>query len=680
MGKFKQRTSPWLPWLTVALLAGSCCVLAAMQYRWITEFAAAERDRMRADLDSRLGLLAANFNDDISNACMALFPDPSQIEKTGREKAYAARYQEWRVKQTGGILFKRIGIAIPHLDAEPKASVSLELLDLKTGKFSAAPWPAEWGSMHNRLDAFAGRIADAKPVIGRPGEPVPEAPLDPRASTLMEFPRFGESNGSGFHEQEWLIVELDESYVRQSVLPPLYARYLGGADYDTEITLFSDASTVIDAPSSGSPVEAAPDAAIGLLSVQPRMPVPAPQGPRNPPDRRGPPDRDHRRPPPRDGFGPPDFGGGPPDGHPNGKGRRGPPHDRDGQFRPPPDHRPDRDKGPGPPRDEEKARARSRSIASLATALEPPHSRPPRWRLYVRHRSGSLEAIAARARNRNIMISGGLLLLIVVVIGWLFRLSRQSARLAESHMNFVAGVSHELRTPLTVIRTAAFNLRGRMAARPDQVERYGKLIQDETEKLGALVEQVLQFASGEAGRIIREKEPVEIGDLIDESLQSNLETIGARGIQLEKRIDTDLPLVLADRLAMKHALQNLIENAIKYGVQSSGPQWLGLFASAITTSKGPAVEIRIADRGPGIPPDEQPHIFEAFFRGHRAVADQVHGTGLGLNLVRRIVEAHGATIDVHSQPQNGQPGGTEFIIRIPAAPQELSHEFAHSIS
>ena len=139
----------------------------------------------------------------------------------------------------------------------PGRRLALELLDLKTAKFSAAPWPAEWAAVHHRLEGFAGRIADAKPVIGRPGEPVPEAPLDPRASTLMEFPRFGESNGSGFHEQEWLIVELDESYVRSTVLPPLYTRYLGGADYDTEITLFADPATVIDAP-SGSSIEAAP--------------------------------------------------------------------------------------------------------------------------------------------------------------------------------------------------------------------------------------------------------------------------------------------------------------------------------------------------------------------------------------------------------------------------------------
>ena len=86
MRKFHQRTSPWLPWATVILLAGTCCVLAVMQYRWITEFSAAERDRMRADLQSRLGLLSANLNEQVSSACSALFPDAAQIERLGRER------------------------------------------------------------------------------------------------------------------------------------------------------------------------------------------------------------------------------------------------------------------------------------------------------------------------------------------------------------------------------------------------------------------------------------------------------------------------------------------------------------------------------------------------------------------------------------------------------------------
>jgi two-component system phosphate regulon sensor histidine kinase PhoR len=100
-----------------------------------------------------------------------------------------------------------------------------------------------------------------------------------------------------------------------------------------------------------------------------------------------------------------------------------------------------------------------------------------------------------------------------------------------------------------------------------------------------------------------------------------------------------------------------------------------MFATAVNDSDGPAVEIRVADHGPGIPLDEQKQIFDPFFRGRRALRDQVHGTGLGLNLVKRIVEAHGGTIRVHSEPMQG----TEFVVRIPAAPPEVQNELSHSL-
>ena len=88
------------------------------------------------------------------------------------------------------------------------------------------------------------------------------------------------------------------------------------------------------------------------------------------------------------------------------------------------------------------------------------------------------------------------------------------------------------------------------------------------------------------------------------------------------------------------------------------------------------VEIRVADRGPGIPHDELAHIFDAFYRGKMAVDDQIHGTGLGLSLVERIVKAHGGTVEVSSELGKG----TEFIMRIPAAPAEQIDEFANSVN
>ncbi len=296
--------------------------------------------------------------------------------------------------------------------------------------------------------------------------------------------------------------------------------------------------------------------------------------------------------------------------------------------------------------------------------------RPGRWQLLIYGRGGSLDSIVEAARWRNAALSGGILLMILIMILALLRYSRRSQELAEQQLNFVAGVSHELRTPLTVIRTAAFNLRGKTATRPDQVEKYGHLIQRESEKLSNLVDQVLRQGAIRAGKVIGEKHPVEPWKLIESSLQASLVSAPETDVVLETHVDPKLPLILADELAMRHALQNLLDNAVKYGLE--GGKWIGIGAAEVCEGTARWVEIRVSDRGPGIPLAEQPKLFDAFFRGKRAVQDQVHGTGLGLNIVKSIVEAHGGTIRVESEPHKG----AAFIVRIPAAPQTLPLEGA----
>ncbi len=314
-----------------------------------------------------------------------------------------------------------------------------------------------------------------------------------------------------------------------------------------------------------------------------------------------------------------------------------------------------RERRPGPPRN-------SRDMTDAA------------WRLLVQHHGRSLDASVTSARVRNVVLSGGILLLILGMVFTSLRYARRSQQIAELQMNFVAGVSHELRTPLTVIRTAAYNLRGRVASRPDQVERYGQLIQNESEKLSILVDQVLRYGAVTSGRVIGERRPVEIHRLIESSIETSSARAGQAGLIVEKRLDADLPLILADELALRHALQNLMDNAVKYGLE--GNNWIGVFAEAVPANGEELIEIRVADRGPGIPAEEQSHLFDAFFRGRRALDDQIHGTGLGLNLVKSIIEAHGGTIRVSSGPSRG----AEFIIRIPAAPREVQDVFANTIS
>jgi len=290
-----------------------------------------------------------------------------------------------------------------------------------------------------------------------------------------------------------------------------------------------------------------------------------------------------------------------------------------------------------------------------------PEMRPPangRWILYARHRAGSLEAAVARVRTRNLAVAAGLLVLLIATAGALVRFTRRAQRLAGLQMDFVAGVSHELRTPLTVIHTAAYNLRGKTAANPAQVERYGALIQQESARLKELVEQVLRYAGVSSGKLIREPEPVSLADVLADTLAAAKPEIELANGAVESAVDPDLPTVMGDALALKHAFGNLLSNAAKYGLQDHG--WVGVFAKR----NGPEVEVRVADHGPGIPAEEQRHIFDPFFRGRRAIQDQVHGTGLGLNLVKKIVEAHGGSIRVKSEPSRG----TEFIVRLPAIP------------
>jgi signal transduction histidine kinase len=240
-------------------------------------------------------------------------------------------------------------------------------------------------------------------------------------------------------------------------------------------------------------------------------------------------------------------------------------------------------------------------------------------------------------------------------------------------MDFVAGVSHELRTPLTVIHTAAYNLQGKLARNPAQVEKYGQLIQRESGQLTALVEQVLQFAGASAGRAIQEREPLSVEAVIDETVEAHKAVIDGSHCVVVKVVDAGLPPILGDAGALRQVLGNLLSNAAKYGTLGSpqgsnqgSPQagnWIGIFAARAGNHPG-AIEIRVSDRGPGIPADEQEHIFDPFFRGSRALQDQIHGTGLGLSLVKKIVEAHGGSIRVKSEPMKG----AEFIVLLPAAP------------
>ncbi len=286
------------------------------------------------------------------------------------------------------------------------------------------------------------------------------------------------------------------------------------------------------------------------------------------------------------------------------------------------------------------------------------------WHLIIDHRQGSLEVAVARVRWHNLAISLAILALVAVTSGLMVVATQRAQRLARQQLEFVAGVTHELHTPLTAIRSAGQNLADGVVADPQQVRRYGSLIEREGRRLSDMVGQALELAGIQSGRRVYHPRPEPVAALVDGALDDCRPLLEERNVQVDKEIQPGLPPALADGEALRRALRNLIENAVRHGRPESGGAWVGVAARQASEQK--EIEITVSDRGPGIRREDLPHLFEPFYRGRDASANGITGSGVGLSLVRHTVEALGGTVTVESGPERGGRGST-FTLRLPAA-------------
>lgn len=214
-------------------------------------------------------------------------------------------------------------------------------------------------------------------------------------------------------------------------------------------------------------------------------------------------------------------------------------------------------------------------------------------------------------------------------------------RMAEMRSQFIASVSHELKTPLTAIRIFAETLRMDRLSDAQAKTEYLDTIVNESHRLTRLLNNVLDFSKIEKGKRTYHKEPACLSDIVHAAVQATQYPLKQQDFHLDVCMEDNLPDICVDHDAIEQAILNLLSNAMKYSGQSRRIELR-------VQKKAGYIVIEVSDRGVGIDPAQQKHIFEKFYRVPSKENARIPGTGLGLTLVSHIVEAHNGHIEVRS--------------------------------
>lgn len=276
--------------------------------------------------------------------------------------------------------------------------------------------------------------------------------------------------------------------------------------------------------------------------------------------------------------------------------------------------------------------------------------------LGIKFQGTSADAIGRRWVWQSFLILSALSLLMIGGLILTYRSVSKEVALAHLKSDFVSNVSHELRTPLALIRLYAETLELGRITTSEKKEDYYRIIRKESERLTALINNILDFSRIEAGRKEYDFRETDIAELVRNTLDSYRYQIEQQGFAFEQSIDASIPAVRVDREAIARALVNLVNNALKYSAEE---KFLGVKLYRANDS----LKLEVVDRGIGITRREQSKIFEKFYRTGDPLVHNTKGSGLGLSLVRHITRAHGGEVEVESSPGKG----SKFILTLPLA-------------
>jgi signal transduction histidine kinase len=254
-------------------------------------------------------------------------------------------------------------------------------------------------------------------------------------------------------------------------------------------------------------------------------------------------------------------------------------------------------------------------------------------------------------------LSGLLLLLGALALFAGYRMAAAVVGFAERRNNFVSAVTHELKTPLTSIRMYGEMLRDGVVADSDKRDRYYRIITAESERLSRLIDNVLELARLERNQRAMSLSLGDVTGVVRETLEVLEPHAAELAFELRFEAAPDLPAVAFDRDALSQVLFNLVDNALKYSSEATDR-----FVSIRCERQGQGVVLRVADRGPGVAPEQQRLIWQPFYRGERELTRKHKGTGIGLSLVRGLVQRMGGSVT----SRNTNPGFEVSIALGPA--------------
>lgn len=590
-------------WLSILLIAGVIGLLTlflGLQYNWLSQASAAERERMQKRVEADAKNFADDFNREIQAAYFN-FQTGAETWINGDYGEFNDRYDYWKSKTAYPDLINQI-VFIPE-----KGTPTI---------YSPKNRFFETGALPERIDRIAkfieseekSSVIESENALVLPiyeeEKSVKRIVIERAPDSTAPIPNLPEASGH-------LAIILDESIVRDRILQDLTAKYFPNGDYKTSVVSRSNEEvfgTLINGSDATVPLfDLTPDKLI-FFANRDMIPRTVERSSSVVFDQRIESHTVH-----------------------NGEEKKS---EQGKTFK-------------IQMQDGEKGRQRTAVVTSTSSDGNP-------WTLNVQHTAGSIDEYIRGERNKSFMIGIGVYLLLVGGILAIVLSAMRSRRFAQRQIDFVSSVSHEFRTPLAVIYSAGENLADGVAKDESQVSRYGDLIKGEGKKLSAMVEQILEFAGARSGKKKYNFALANVGDIASNALTECMPLLREKDFRVEQNISNDLPAINVDAGELSRAIQNLIQNAVKY---SNGSKWIRVAAENGTG----AIKISVEDRGNGIQPSDMTRIFEPFYRSKTAVDAQIHGNGLGLSLVKEIAEAHGGRVTAESTLEKG----SKFTLVLP---------------